>query len=59
MVRLLMQNLINFDNALNLIDKIREGKISLIDVKNNQAKFKSNLGEIKKAHKSRSKKPLK
>ena len=25
-----------FDNALDLIDKIREGKISLTDVKNNQ-----------------------
>ena len=37
-----------FDNALALIDKIREGKIRLIDVKNNQEKFKSYFGEIKK-----------
>ena len=44
-----------FDNALDLIDEIRNGKISLTHVKNNQAKFKSNLGEIKKAHKNRPK----
>ena len=37
-----------FDNALALIDKIRDGKISLTDVKNNQEKCKSYLGEIKK-----------
>ena len=37
-----------FDNALNLIDKIREGEISLADTKNDQIRFKSNLGEIKK-----------
>ena len=29
-----------FDNALNLIDKIRESKISLADAKNNQSGFK-------------------
>ena len=45
-----------FDNALDIIDKTRNGEISLADVKNNQAKFKSNPGEIKKAHKSRTKK---
>ena len=43
-----------FDNALDIIDKIRNGEISLADVKNNQAKFKSNLDEVKKAHKNRS-----
>ena len=37
-----------FDNAFNLLDKIRKGKIKLADVKVDQAKFKSNLGEIKK-----------
>ena len=50
-----------FDNALDLIDKTKEWKISLTDIKINQAKFKSNLGEVKKAHKNRSKelkKPL-
>ena len=37
-----------FDNAFDIIDKIRDGKIDLADVKNNQEKFKSYLGEIKK-----------
>ena len=37
-----------FDNALDTIDKIKKGEISLTDVKNNQEKFKSNLGEIKR-----------
>ena len=44
-----------FDNALDLLDKIKDWKISLTDIKINQAKFKSNLGEVKKAHKNRSK----
>ena len=39
-----------FDNALHIISKIRNGEISLADVKNNQAKFKSNLREIKKGN---------
>ena len=39
-------NFDEFDNALALIDKIRDGKIRLIDVKNNKEKFKSYLGEI-------------
>ena len=42
-------------NALNLIDKIRNGETKLAAVKNDHIKFKSNLGEIKKAHKNRSK----
>ena len=42
-----------FDNALDIIDKIRNGKTSINDVKNSQAKFKSNLREVKKAHKNR------
>ena len=42
-----------FDNALDIIDKIRDGKIDLADVKNNQEKFKSYLGEIKKGKKSK------
>ena len=41
-----------FDNALDIIDKIRDGKIDLADVKNNQEKFKSYLGEIKKETKN-------
>ena len=41
-----------FDNALNIINKIQNGEISLADVKNNQEKFKSYLGEIKKETKN-------
>ena len=37
-----------FDNAFDIIDKIRDSKIDLSDVKNNQEKFESYLGEIKK-----------
>ena len=40
-----------FDNALNIINKIQNGEIELKDVKNNQEKFKSYLGEIKKGNK--------
>ena len=45
-----------FDNAFDFIDKIRDGKIDLSDVKNNQEKFKSYLGEIKKGKKSKEQK---
>ena len=44
-------NFDEFDNAFDIIDKIRDGKINLSDVKNNQEKFKSYLGEIKKGNK--------
>ena len=37
-----------FDNALDIINKIKSGEIRIADVKNNQEKFKSNLGETKK-----------
>ena len=40
-----------FDNVLNIINKIQNGKISLADVKNIQEKFQSYLGEIKKGNK--------
>ena len=46
-----MQNSVN----LNTINKIKNGEISLADVKNNQEKFKSNLNEVKRAHRSRTK----
>ena len=36
------------DNALSLIDEIRESETSLSDVKNDQKRLKSRLGEIKK-----------
>ena len=37
-----------FDNALDIINKIKNGEIRQADVKNNQEKFKSDLGEKKK-----------
>ena len=40
-----------YDNALDLIDEIRKGEISLSDAKNNQNTFKLYLGEIKKGAK--------
>ena len=40
-----------FDNVSDFIDMIRNGKIDLSDVKNNQAKFEPYLGEIKKKKK--------
>ena len=41
-----------FDNVFDIIDKIRDGKIDVTDVKNNQEKFKSYLGEINKGKKT-------
>ena len=52
-------NFDEFDDALALIDKMRDGKISLTDVKNNQEKFKSYLGEIKKGNNKRKSKEQK
>ena len=40
-----------YDHAFDIIDKIRDGKIDLSDVKNNQEKFQSYLGEIRKGNK--------
>ena len=40
-----------FDNTLDLLDKIREREISLTDAKNDQAQFKLNLSEIKRFNK--------
>ena len=40
-----------FDNALDIINKIRDGKKNLADVKYNQQDFKLYLGEIKKRSK--------
>ena len=40
-----------FDNALDIINKIQNDEISLADVKTNQGKFKTYLGEIKKGNK--------
>ena len=44
-------NFDEFDNAFDIIDNIWDGKIDLADVKNNQEKFKSYLGKIKKGNK--------
>ena len=41
-----------FDNALNIINKIRNGEIIPADVKNNEEKLKSYLGKIKKETKN-------
>ena len=46
-------NFDEFDNALALIDKMGDGKISLTDVKDNHEKIKSYLGEIKKGNNKR------
>ena len=40
-----------FDNAIGVINKIRDGKKDLAGVKKNQQKFKYYLGEIKKGAK--------
>ena len=40
-----------FDNVFSLLDKIRDDKISLTDVKNDQENLKSDLNEIKKGSK--------
>ena len=37
-----------YDNALDLINKIKNGEIKLSEAKNNQIVFKSHRGEIKK-----------
>ena len=42
------ENFDGYGNALNIIDKIKNDKIKLANVKNDQIKFKSNLSEIKK-----------
>ena len=44
-----------FDNALNYLSEMREDEVSLANAKNDQISFKSNLGEIKKDPKSKSK----
>ena len=40
-----------FDNAIGIINKIRDNKKDLAEIKNNQQKFKYYLGEIKKCAK--------
>ena len=38
----------NLDNAFGLIDKIRNGEISLNEAKDEQTKLRSDMGEIKR-----------
>ena len=40
-----------FDNAFDLIDKIRDGEISLNEAKDDQARLRAKLGEIKRVQK--------
>ena len=44
------ENFDKYDNTLDLIDNIRNGKIKVLDVKNDQTIFKSHLGKIKKGN---------
>ena len=48
-----------FDNALDIINKIKNGEIRQADVKNNQEKFKSDLGEKKRKQQKQIKKAKK
>ena len=41
-----------FDNALDLINKIRDGEISLNETKDDQRKLRSDMGEAKRAQKN-------
>ena len=45
-----------FDNALDIINNIQDGKTDLADVKNNQQKFNSFLGKLVKGNKSKEQK---
>ena len=45
------QDFSRFDNALDLTDKIKAGKISLTVAKDEQARLKSDMGEIKSVEK--------
>ena len=44
-------NFDQFDNALDLIHKIKNGRITITNAKNDQKDFKSSLGKIKKGNK--------
>ena len=46
------QDFSRFDNALDLIDKTKEGKISLTEAKDELARLKSDMGDIERAQKS-------
>ena len=44
-------NFTQFDNAFSLLDKIRNGKISVTNAKNDQEKLRSDLSKIKRGNK--------
>ena len=48
-----------YDNALDRINKIQNGKIKLTDVKNDQIIFISDLGEVKKGNNKKDQKSKK
>ena len=45
-----------FDNAFGFIDKIQDDKTEVVNVKNDQGKFKTYLGKIKEGNKSKKQK---
>ena len=45
-----MEKIDKYDNALNLIDKIKNREIKLAEAKNDQIRFKPNLGKLKKGN---------
>ena len=45
------QDFSKFGNALHLIDKIKNGEISLTEAKDEQTNLRSDMGEIKKVQK--------
>ena len=45
-----------FDNAIDLINKLKDGAMTIPAAKINQVKFKSNLGGIKKGNNNNNKK---
>ena len=50
------ENFDKYDNAIDLFNKIQDGDIELTNAKNDQIKYKSSLGEMKKGNnKKRSK----
>ena len=48
-----------YDNALDIIDKIRDGTKTILYAKNEQTEFKSKLGEIKKGNDKKNQKAKK
>ena len=45
------EQFVKYDNALDLIDRIRKGQIIITNSKNDQEKFRTDLSEIKRGNK--------